>query len=409
MSLTSSSAVPLSDEWCQHHFDHLSQEFAATFTDTLDRMRSICPVAHSDQYGGFWVVTRYDDVLHVNQDWATFSSAHGLTVPVAPIAVRNIPTEVDPPMQRLYKRLLNPYFSPAAVLPWESKTRQLASSLIDAFIEDGQCEFMEAFARVFPALSFFDFALNAPPEEIDRVAYMASKATLPNDPEAAACWAGLAEWIRIFVEGRRQQPPRGDVVDGVLAAEIEGRPITDEEIIGIIQLLILGGLETTAGGLGMAMIRMCHHPEIPAMLASQPDLIPKAVEEFLRIDPPFVCITRTAMCDSEIAGHQIKAGEKVIIYWASANRDAAEFADPDTFVTNRRHNRHLSFGAGPHRCAGSNLARMNMRVAFVEILSRLHDLRLQDGADIHYHLAMNRAPLTVPICFKPGHRVGPAE
>jgi cytochrome P450 len=313
---------------------------------------------------------------------------------------------VDPPLHRVYKRLINAYFTPAAILPWEPKTRTLVNHLLDRFIEKGQCEVMADFARPYPALSFFDIALNAPADEIEKVAYMASKAPLPDDPEAAACWVGLSEWIREFMARRRQLPRRGDVVDGVLAAEIEGRPITDEEIIGIIQLLILGGLETTAGALGMMMIRFCQEPDLLPFLGQHPEQISTAVEELLRLDNPFIAITRTALRDTEISGHRVKKGDKVLIYWTSANRDDAEFPNPDTFDLDRPNNRHLSFGAGPHRCAGSNLARMNIRVAFEEILTRLHDLKLQDGAEIHYHTAVNRAPLTVPITFTPGPRVG---
>jgi cytochrome P450 len=404
---TSQAASPLTDEWCRDHFDHLSADLAEEFPGTLARMRSQCPVARSDQYGGFWVVTRYEDVLQVAQDWATFSSADGLTVPRAPIAVRNLPVEVDPPLHRVYKRLINAYFTPVAVAPWEQRTRALATRLIDAFIEEGRCEFMDDFARRYPARSFFELALNAPEGDIDRVAYMASKSSVPNDPEAAECWAGLSQWISSFVEQRRSQAPREDVVDGVLNAEIEGRPITDEEIVGIVQLLILGGLETTAGALGLAMLRFCDQPEIPALLQSQPDLVPAAVEELLRLDGPFIAIARTATRDVEIGGQRIAPGDKVIIYWAAADRDAAEFRHPDTFALDRRHNRHLAFGAGPHRCAGSNLARMNMRIALTEIVARLRDLKLRDGTHIHYHTTFTRAPLAVPITFTPGRQIGP--
>src|SRR5262245_9564653 len=118
MDTTPAAAGPLSDEWCRDHFDHLSPELAPALPGTLAHMRSACPVTHSDQHGGFWVVTRYEDVVRVAQDWATFSSAHGLTVPVAPIAVRNLPVEVDPPVQRVYKRLINTHLTPAAVAPW---------------------------------------------------------------------------------------------------------------------------------------------------------------------------------------------------------------------------------------------------------------------------------------------------
>ena len=191
----------------------------------------------------------------------------------------------------------------------------------------------------------------------------------------------------------------------MLTADIDGRPITDQEIIGVIQLLILGGLETTTGSLGQFMIRFAHQPEIPALLRERPEIIPAAVEELLRLEPAFVAIARTATCDTEIGGHAIKQGEKVLISWASANRDEAEFPSAETFDPNRSTNRHLAFGAGPHRCAGSNLARLNLRVALEELVRRLDDVQLQEGAEpIPFHSALNRAPLTVPITFTPGSR-----
>jgi cytochrome P450 len=363
-------------------------------------MRSRCPVAHSDQYGGFWVATKYEDVLGVAQDWATYSSAFGLTVPQSPIAVRNLPVEIDPPLHRIFKRLINAHFTPAAVAPWEDRNRDLVNRLIDAFADHGRCDFMAEFARPYPALSFFDAAINAPASDIEKVAYMASKASTPNDPEAAACWTGLSQWINDFIERRRQGEPKGDVVDAVIGAEVEGRTITQDEIVGTVQLLILGGLETTAGALGSMMIRFCRDPSIPDLLRSQPVSIPAAVEELLRLDGPFIAITRTATCDAEIGGQAIKKGEKVIIYWASANRDESEFPDADRFELDRASNRHLAFGAGPHRCAGSNLARLNLRIALEELLPRLEDLRLEEGADIHFHSTFNRAPLSVPITFR---------
>ncbi len=406
MDATPPAADLITDEWCVHHFDHLSPELAATLPDTLARMRSLCPVTHSENYGGFWVVTEYEDVLRVAQDWETFSSAHGLTVPPSPIAVRNIPVEVDPPLHRIYKRLINSYFTPAAVAPWEPATRALVTHLIDDFIELGRCEFMDSFARPFPARAFFELALDAPRESVEKVAYLASKSSTPNDPEAAECWLGLSNWIAEFLEMRRRQPARGDVIDGVLNAEIEGRPITQDEIVGTVQLLILGGLETTASALGMMMERFCRHPEIPALLRHQPELLPSAVEELLRLDTPFIAITRTATRDVKLGGHQIKEGDKVIIYWASANRDDTEFADPDGFDPGRTSNRHMAFGAGPHRCAGSNLARMNLRVALDELLGRLDALELQEGTEIHYHSTFTRAPLALPITFTPASHRG---
>jgi cytochrome P450 len=394
------------DEWCQHHFDYLSADLAPALPATLARMRELCPVAHSDQYDGYWIVSSYEDVLRVAQHWETFSSAHGLSVTRTPRVVRNLPVEADPPEQRIFKRLINPFFTPAVVAGYEAATRDLVTRLIDEFIEDGQCDFMDAFARPFPSLAFFELALDAPAGDLEKVAAMASKSSIPNHPDARECWLGLYTWIGEFIERRRSQPPRGDVVDAVLNAEIDGRPITRDEIIGTVQLLILGGLETTAAALGLMFVRFCQEPEIPALLRVRPELIPSAAEELLRLDTPFIAVGRTAVQDTELGGRPIKEGEKVLVYWTSANRDADEFPDPDTFDLGRSRNRHLAFGAGPHRCAGSNLARLNLRVALEETLRRLADMRLQDGVELRYHSTLTRSPLSVPITFTPGSRIG---
>ncbi|MGH3247696.1 MAG: cytochrome P450 [Trebonia sp.] len=402
---TSGSAEPLTDDWVTHHFDHLSPALASDFHPTLARARSLCPVARSDVYeDGFWVLTRYEDVLQVAQDWRTYSSELGITVPAPETTTKILPVTVDPPIQREFKRLVNAHFTPAKVGPWEEPTRLLVNQLIDGFIERGECDFMPEFARPLPGLAFFRFALHAPVEELAQINEWATLASLSHLRESRDALLKLAGWIGGFVKQRRADGPQGDVVDAILNARIEGRPITPQEIIGTIHLLILGGLETTAGVLGAAMMRFCAHPEIPARLRERPDLIPEAVEELLRLDGSFVCIGRTARQDAEIGGRRVKEGERVIMYWASANRDEAEFPAPDAFDLEREQNRHVAFGAGPHRCVGSNLARMNLRVAIGELVRRLAEVRLQPGADIGFHSAFNRAPLTMPITFTPGPR-----
>lgn len=403
------TAGSMPDEWCMRHFDHLSPDLADTMPQTMARVRELCPVARSEEHGGFWVVSRYEDALTVAQDWEAFSSAHGLGISGAPTVVRNLPVQADPPEQRIFKRLINPFFTPAAVAPWEPATRELAGRLIDGFIESGSCEFMDDFARPFPSLSFFRLAINAPAEDLEEVARLASTSSTPDDPAARESWLGLYDWIRDFTRRRRKESPRGDVVDAVVHAEIDGRPITEEEVIGTVQLLILGGLETTAGALGLMIDRFCRQPEIPALLRARPELIPAASLELLRLDPSFVAVGRTATRDTDLGGRPVKAGDKVLIHWASANRDAGEFEDADTFVLDRERNRHLSFGAGPHRCAGSNLARMNMRVALEEVLERLDGIRLQEGAAVRYHRGLTRSPDTLPIAFTPGPRLAPKD
>jgi cytochrome P450 len=280
----------------------------------------------------------------------------------------------------------------------------LVTGLIDDFIERGRCDFMREFARPLPGLAFFDLALHVPADDLEEVNGYATRASLPNAPDQMDCLMKLAGWIGGLVERRRAEGPKGDVVDAVMSADIEGRRISNEEIVGCLQLLVLGGLETTAGVLGAAMLRFCEHPEIMAQLRERPELIPGAVEELLRLDGSFICIGRTARHDIDLDGHQIKQGERVIIYWASANRDAAEFPEPETFDPERPRNRHIAFGAGPHRCVGSNLARMNLRIAIEEIVRRLHDIELEPGVDIDFHSTFNRAPNAVPITFRPGPR-----
>jgi cytochrome P450 len=394
--------APISDEWCCHHFDHLSAALAADVTATLGRMRSLCPVAHSDQYNGFWVVTGYEDVLRIAQDWRTWSSAQGVSVPGTKMVVPAIPEHLDPPLHRTFKRLINSYLTPAAVAAYEPPTRQLATRLIDKFIDAGECDFMTEFARPFPGAAFFEFVLHAPPDEVAEINDLSTRASVPTSPDARACWEAMNKWIVEFVENRRRQPRRDDIVDGILHADIDGRPITETEILGTITLLILGGLDTTSGALGHFIIRFCREPAILELLRARPHLIPDAVEELLRLEGPFLAIARTATCDTEIGGKPVKEGEKVMIYWASANRDEAEFDHADQFDLDRAGNRHLAFGVGPHRCAGSHLARLNLQVALEELTRRLTNIELTvSEAAIPFHSALNRSPLNLPIRFDP--------
>ncbi len=403
---TSDEAI--TPEWCAHHFNHLSPQLGGQLYETLEYLRANHPVARSEEFGGFWVLSRYEDVLQVAQDWETFSSAQGVTVPSGPTSTPAIPEMIDPPLHREYKRLINYWFRPPAVLEQEQATRELVTRLIDSFIETGSCDFMTDFARPLPGLVFFEMFLHAPAEELAEINRLANKASIPTSQEAREARGAMLAWIGEFVERRRAEPPQGDVVDAVMNAEIAGRPITQTEVVGIIQLLLFGGLDTTAGALGQIMIRFCEHPEIPRLLRERPELIPAAVEELLRLDGSFVCIARTATRDTTIGTNAIKEGDKVLLIWSSANRDEGEFRCPAGFDPERESNRHIAFGAGPHRCAGSNLARMNLRIAVSELVRRLDDLRLQDGTGpIPFHSGFSRTPLTVPISFTPGPRESP--
>jgi cytochrome P450 len=287
------------------------------------------------------------------------------------------------------------------VAAYEPATRGIVNRLIDDFIADGECDFQTAFAQPFPGMAFFELVLNAPTDEAAKVNAHATAAALPTTVNRGEHWMALIGWITEFLDERRNGPRRHDVVDAVLHAQIEGRPITDGEVVGIILLLLLGGLDTTAGVLGGAVIRFSEQPEIPALLRERPELLPSAVEELVRLDGSFVGIGRTARHDTELGGCPVKAHDKAYLSWASANRDETEFPSPDEFDVERARNRHLGFGAGPHRCAGSNLARLNLRIAVHELLQRLDDIELQiPASEVPWHLGFARSPMQVPIRFR---------
>lgn len=393
-------------EWCENHFDFTAPELRQGLYQALDHMRQQCPVTHSDAHNGYWVVTRYEDVLQVAEDWRTFSNqTYNETAAVVPL----LPITLDPPTHTLHRQLVSPYFTPSAMARFEEATRQQAIRLIDEFIEVGECEFMEQFARPFPGLVLFHEVIHAPAGEIAEINEMATIAGIPDHPQAAESWGGMVQWVQRFVEQRRHDGPRGDVVDAIIGGQVDGKPLSEPEITGTLVLLIMGGLETTAGALGHFFIRFADQPQIWGLLQRQPDLIPKAIEELMRLDVPFPVLQRTAAHDTEIRSQQIKKGDQLLIYLASANRDEAEVVCPEQFDLERPKNRQIAFGVGPHRCVGSNLARMNLRVALEELLPRLGDVAIQaDAAPIEFHNAFNRAPLTVPITFTPARRTAQA-
>lgn len=387
----------ITDEWCAHHFNPVAPELEHQLYDVLARMRATCPVAHTDALTGGVVVARYRDVLEVLQDWRTYSNGtNSPDLPPLPL----LPIQLDPPDHTVHRRVTNPYFTPAAIARIEQPTRRQANELIDAFIDAGSCEFMEEFARSFPGLVLFHELLHAPVDEIAAINEMATAAGVPGHPKAAESWAGMTSWVQGFIERRRAEEPRGDVVDAIIQADVDGRPMTDAEMVGTLVLLIMGGLETTAGALGHFIIRFCEQPDIPKLLRTRPELIPQAVEELIRLDVPFLILQRRATEAAEIDGVAVEPGESVMLSLASANRDEGEFDHADDFDLDRPKNRQVAFGIGPHRCIGSNLARMNLRIAVEELLRRLDDIQLQDPSEpIRFHNAFNRAPLALPIAF----------
>lgn len=399
----SSPALP--EDWYRHHFNHFSPQLGADPAPVLASMRAQCPLTHSDEFGGFWVATAYRDIQRIAQDWKTFSSERGIIVPHIPmetLAIRAIPEQLDPPLQRVFKELIGQHLSVEQVAQNETATRQLIDRHIDQFIHRGECEFMAEFAEAIPGAVLFDNYLNAPKEDLEELGKLARAASVPMSPEGQEKRLVILDWVRSFIAKRKREERKGDLVDTIIHADINGRPITDDEILGVIQLLIFGGLDTTAGALGHMMVRFCRQPEIPALLRQKPELIPAAIEELLRLDSPFIFIARTLTEDIEFQGCPMKAGEQVLISWQSANHDEAVFSNPQQFDLERADKRHMAFGTGPHRCSGANLATFNLRLSIEHLLQRLDEIRFaDDDAEIEYHSGFSRAPRAVKIRFTP--------
>lgn len=360
-------------------FDHHDQEFAKDPYPYYRAMQGKCPVVHSDAHGGYWVVGDYEGVSLVLKDDYTFSSAEGVTFPAIP---KNpvIPIEIDPPDFFKYRRMLNPWFSPQAVGQWEDRVRGIARSLLEKALPTGRIDFVSDFARPMPGIVTLRF-LGLPEDNLEewldwiqQLIHMSS-----HDPDGAVeiglkCYTSMAEEMirRYDAEATRQD----DLLGFLMNTEIEGRQLEEEEVMGIVFLMLFGGLDTTGAGISNALWYLDHHPEARQQLIDHPEAIPLAVEEFLRYEAPVQGLHRKVVKDCTIDGHRIPAGEHLFFLMASANRDPEEFPDPDTVVLDRSPNRHLSFGVGNHRCLGAHLGRLEFRIALEEILRLMPDYRL---------------------------------
>jgi len=356
--------------------------------DTYQRLRSECPVGHSEREGGFWFFTEYDHVFKIEHDTETFSSAEGVLLPPFYNPRPMIPIEIDPPMHAKYRRVLLGMFSPKAVDQITPFVHQVARDLMASFGAEGTVDVAEAFARPLPMIVFCQMA-GFPVEDyerfhdwVDRIIYLRT-----HDPEATKiAVAEVYDYFEALLRELAANPTGGDtVVDRLVTATIDGRPLSIEEQLDTAFLALLGGLETTAWAIRSALWHLAQHPEDRQRLVADPDLIPMAVEEFLRTLSPVQTMARTVTRDVEFEGLPLHAGEKVVIVYGSANRDEKKFEAPDEIRVDREDNPHLAFGIGPHRCLGANLGRREVTVALREFLSAFPEFSLAEGAVPVWH------------------------
>jgi len=383
-------------------FDLNAPELAEDPYPTYEGLRAQCPVARSQRLG--WVVSGYQEAYEATCDHRTFRSDWGAKAPIPANIPRTtepehsdfmsytafhlLPIEVDPPVHGPYRKILQSMFASRAVQEaWAGDARRIADELIDEIAGRREAEFVTEFSM---PMSGRMLATAAGIDEAERDLFQ--ELTLDLHKNIGA--------VNDFLHRAITKADKGAFA--VLnQATLDGRPLTMEEKQGYGVVLLHAGWETTASAISNMMFRLATEPSLRGQLLANAALVPRAVEEFLRIDPPVQGLWRTAGRESGLAGARIQRGDKVLLLWGSANRDALKFENPDSVVLDRDPNPHLAFGVGVHRCLGAHLARLELNVSLERVLRRLPEFRIKAG---EWPVRVNgavRATHRLPVEFLP--------
>jgi cytochrome P450 len=405
-------------------FDHHDRAWHA---DRAERWRELrrCPVGFNERYGGFWVVSGYDEVAAVSRDGETFSSRHapepedgirylgiagiprGKAIPTSGIA------EVEGPTHTALRRVMNPFLVPNAVARMRPLMQAATTWFLDQRIERGAMDLVLDLANPVPAI--LTMALVGLPLD-DWKAYAdlfhGTIAHRPGDPEFDRAVANVPVMLTRLgeVAAERRAHPGDDVLSALVQADVDGRRLTDGEVQSVLWNLVGGGLDTTTSLTSLSLHHLDAHPELRAQLIDHPELIGAATEELLRFFSVNETLTRTITRDTELGGQQLRRGEHLMLSWLSANRDESVFDRADEVVLDRAANPHLAFGVGPHRCIGMHMARTMFQVLITEVLTRIPDYAVDREATRFYagNPELNGV-VTMPATFTPGPRTGPRE
>jgi cytochrome P450 len=331
-----------------------------------------------------------DEVLRNPDIFSSSTNAHDLKTK-RPL----IPLQIDPPAHRTYRKLLDPLFAPQRMRLLEESTRQLVNDLIDGFIDDDEIDFARRFSTPFPSQVFLTI-FGLPMDELPRFLTMKDGAIRPDQvvgkefghPETEAYQQQTADSIYAYFEGvideRLAGPGRDDLLSHFLTVEVDGDRLSREEILDICFLFLIAGLDTVTASLDCFFAHLADHPEQRQAIVDDPELVPAMVEELLRWETPVMGCARVATRDVEVDGFAIEAGEQVMGLLGAANVDDAEFDGASELRWDREANRHLAFGGGIHRCLGSHLARLELRVALTEWHRRIPDYCIAPGAELNF-------------------------
>jgi cytochrome P450 len=368
---------------------------------------------------GFWALTKYDDVLAVVRDAKTFSSEAGGSatiedLPEEVLAVRRNFLEFDPPKHGRYRRLMSTSFTPGAVARYEEWLRELIGGLLDRIQSGSELDLVHELAAPIP-IRVLAHAMGLPDEDLPRLIALGDRLLVDTDPDYVgdlafgrereedrfkpfgSPWAEeLCELGRGYYADRRRSP-REDLLTLIATAEIDGRPLSDHDLDNIFALMIVAGNETTRQGIALGTLALARNPEQYALVRAQPELIPSATEEMLRYASPVWWFRRTATKPVEIRGQQIAAGDKVVVWFAAANRDPEHYPDPHRFDVTRNPVDQLTFGrGGPHHCLGVHLARLEVKVYLEELVRHVATIDLA-GAPVRHRSNFTNGLKRLPV------------
>jgi cholest-4-en-3-one 26-monooxygenase len=353
--------------------------------ETFRRLRAEAPVAFFPEKSGgsgFWAVTRYEDVRAVSLDQRTFSSWRaGVMMTDYPddllAAQRETLPSMEPGRHGKHRRLVSGAFAPKIMRALEPRIRDLTRRILDAVASRGTCDFVTEIASEVPVQVICEL-IGIPADDRGRIVAWSNAIVGMDDPEYADASGPLAAmqvyaYANELAEARRREP-RDDVASLLLAAEVDGERLTEAQFDAFVLVLAVAGNETTRNAISGGLLALFEHPAERARLAADPSLLPTATDEILRWVTPVTHFRRTAERDVELGGQRIREGDKVVVWYASANRDEAVFPHADRFDVGRTPNEHLAFGFGPHFCLGAALARLEIAIVFEELLRRLPDV-----------------------------------
>lgn len=365
-----------------HEFNHYAELPFGEKLAFYDKLREEAPIVRNEFANGHYIVTRYEDILRSYQNPKVFSNS-AVTVFNPNPTFRWIPQMLDGEEHKQWRKQLNPLFSPKHVAKLEDKVRERARVLIEEIAERGSCDFMQDFALQYPSFIFLDL-MGMPFEDLDTFLHWedeilhASGSAEETAQRRAKATAELTEYFRELINQRRAEP-QDDLISKAIAFEIDGEPTTQEDLESFCILMFMAGLDTVTATLGTTFLHLATHQEDRQAIVDDPELIPSAIEEMLRAYA-IVIPSRKVLEDTEVAGCPIKAGEMVCLPLNLATRDETAFEDATEVKLDRSPNNHIAFGAGPHRCVGSHLARRELRIALEEWHRVIPEYRLSPNS-----------------------------